>query len=481
MQNVTKKRRRRKKKNVTQESEEFEQSKDGNKSRERTGHGGNVEKRNKGDHASKNAKPGGRLDEAKDGKRVNDSVTSRSATRKGENPDASWTVKVVKNIVAGLSKEFIDNAIDENTVYRDKKQRKVKNPRNIQNKAADISDSSGALRNNGTLLRRETCHKANREQTANVREQKEMKCQDDDKAGYTENCTQKRFSSDIPDRQWNKTNHDTNDPDHRRRSFDHSFEKDPRESEFPENHRHCPTVDRARRRSIDRSSQKDPGENDSSEHSTDTRTRRRSFSSTSEYDLRESELPESDRHPSDYRRRRRSFEHTSENDTNDSEHKENHQHPIDNQRRQSSCRRASKGVPRGNEHPENHRHYPSYNRTRRSSHRTSEDDPRGSELVENQRNPIDNRRRRKSFDRSPNNDAERNELMEDNRCHPRDKQSKQKSYERNANNAEKRSEFLENQRHFSTTNKTTSDETEKIEDYEERITENEMESSTGTS
>lgn len=515
VQNATKKRRRRKKKNTTQNSEENEQSNDGKKAKERcdrtpTGHEGDGEIRNKGDYVSNNAKPGGRLDEAKDGKRANDGVTSRCVTRKGENPDASWTVK-------GVGK-LIENTIDENATRRDKKQRKGKSPRNVQNKAPDISDNLGAFGNNGTVPR-ETCHKASTKQSANIRERKEIKCQGDDKAGYTENCTGKKLASDITERQWNKANHDTNVPDHRRRcttlrrsSFDRSSEKAPRETELPENHRHCATVDRARRRSIDRSSQKDPGESDSLENSTDTRTRRRSFTCTSENVLRESELPESDRHPNDHRRRRRSFEHTSENDYNDNEHKENHRHPndfrrrrrsfehtsendtngneqkenhrhpIDNQRKGSPCRRAPKGVPRGSEHPENHQHYPSYNRTiRRSSHHNSEDDPRGSELVENQRRPIDNRRRRKSFDRSSSNDAERSELLEENRYHPSEKQTRRKSYDRKANNADKGTEFLENQRHTSAANRTTSGEPEKLKDYEESKTENSMEPSTGMS
>ena len=515
LQNVTKKRRRRKKKNITQNWEENEQSKDGKKAKEccdgaRTGHEGDVEMRHKGNYVNNNAKPGGTLDEAKGDKRAYNDVTSRSVTRKGENPDASWTVKEVRKLV--------ENAIDENAAHRDKKQRKVKSPRNVQNKASDTSDNSGAFGNNGTVPR-ETCHKAITKQSANVRERKEIKYQGDDKAGYKENCTGKKLSSDITKRQWNKANHDTNVPDHRRRcttlrgsSFDRSSEKAPRETEHPENHRHCVTVDRARRRSIDRSLQKDPGERDSLENSTDTQTKRRSFICTSENDLRESELPESDRHPNDHRRRRRSFEHTSENDTNDNAHRENrrhpndfrrrrrsfkhtsendtngneqkgnHRHPIDNQRKQSPCRRASNDVLRENEHQENHRHYPSYNRTRRrSSHRNWEDDPRGSELVENQRRPIDNKGRRKSLDCSSSNDAERNELLEDNRYHPSDKQTRRKSYDRKVNNAEKGSEFLENKRRSSTANRTTSGEPEKLKDYEESKTENSVEPSTGMS
>ena len=91
------------KRRISQNWEENEQPNDGKKAKERcdgacTGHEGDVEIRNKGDYANNNTKPGGTLDETKADKRANNGVTSRSVTRKGVNPDASWTVKeITKN------------------------------------------------------------------------------------------------------------------------------------------------------------------------------------------------------------------------------------------------------------------------------------------------------------------------------------------------------------------------------------------------
>ena len=63
-----------------------------------------------------------------------------------------------------------------------------------------MSDNLGAFGNNENV-RWETCHKPSTKQSANIRKCEEIKYQGDDKAGYTENCTGIKLSSDITKRQ----------------------------------------------------------------------------------------------------------------------------------------------------------------------------------------------------------------------------------------------------------------------------------------
>ena len=275
-------------------------------------------------------------------------------------------------------------------------------------------NNCGYSDNTRSIPEQTPCQKSTTKRSVNGREQEEMEYKADDNARYTENCGETHRGHSPEGTACNEGNRRGSSTS-RRSSFDRSSEQGTKDSDLPENHRHRPTTVRRRRRSFDRSQQKEPREKYSTAKPSGTRT----FNTTSTIDRRESESSETYRYPTD-NRRIESTDDIVKHDPSGDEYPETHRNPAKHQKRRGSWGRSSRN--NGSEQSENGRHYSTENSSRRRSFdRTSESDHRGRE--ESYRH-FNNRRRRTCSDSSSGNHAGRSELPENHRYHPSENRSR---------------------------------------------------------